>query len=100
MTMKQGAHIKVDLLYKRLSEKAKLWLDAVTMILGTIICFIMTYQCTIWVRYTYRTNFLSPSLLETPMWIPMSVIPIGLFLWSLQYVVESMKALNKLIHND
>ena len=100
MTMKNGAHIKVDLLYKRLPQKARKWLDVVTMILGTIICFIMTYQCTMWVRYTYKTNFISPSILETPMWIPMSVIPIGLFLWSLQYIVESMKAVKSLIDND
>ena len=100
MTMKKGAHIKVDLLHKRLSKKGRLWLDTVTMILGTIICFIMTYQSALWVRYTYKTNFISPSLLETPMWIPMSCVPIGLFLWSLQYVVESIKALNMLIRGD
>lgn len=100
MTMKQGAHIKVDLLYKRLPKKACLWLDAVTMIVGTIICFIMTYQCALWVQYTYKTNYISPSILETPMWIPMSVIPIGLFLWSLQYAVLAIKAVNLLIHND
>jgi len=100
MTMKNGAHIKVDILYKQLSGKARLWLDAVTMTVGTIICFIMTYQSAMWVRYTYKTNYISPSILETPMWIPMSCIPIGLFLWSLQYVVESMKAVNKLVHKD
>ena len=100
MTMKKGAHIKVDLLYKRLSKKGRLWLDTITMILGTIICFIMTYQSALWVRYTYKTNFISPSILETPMWIPMSCVPIGLFLWSLQYVVESIKALNMLIRGD
>lgn len=100
MTMKAGAHIKVDLLYKLLSKKARLWMDAVTMILGTIICFIVTYQCVNWVRYTYTTNFISPSTLETPMWIPMSVIPIGLFLWSLQYMVEAIKAVKLLIHDQ
>ena len=100
MTMKKGAHIKVDLLHKHLSKKGRLWLDTVTMLVGTIICFIMTYQSALWVRYTYKTNFISPSILETPMWIPMSCVPIGLFLWSLQYVVESIKALNMLIRGD
>ena len=100
MTMKKGAHIKVDLLYQRLSKKGRLWLDTVTMIVGTIVCFIMTYQSALWVRYTYKTNFISPTILETPMWIPMSCIPIGLFLWSLQYVVETIKALNMLIQSD
>ena len=100
MTMKKGAHIKVDLLYNRLSEKARLWLDTITTILGTIICFIMTWQSAFWVRYTYKTNFISPGILETPMWIPMACVPIGLFLWSLQYVVESIKALNLLIQSD
>ena len=100
MTMKNGAHIKVDLLYKRLPKKARLWLDVVTTILGTVICIIVTYECIWWVHYTYKTNFISPSVMQTPMWIPMIVVPIGLFLWSLQYVVESIKTLNRLIHND
>lgn len=100
MTMKNGAHIKVDLLYRRLPKKAQLWLNTVTMIVGTIICFIMAYQSAWWVRYTYKTNFISPTMLETPMWIPMSVIPIGLFLWCLQYVSESIKAVGILIRNE
>ena len=100
MTMKNGAHIKVDIFYKRLTKRARLWLDAITMVLGTIICLIMTWQSAFWVRYTYVTNFISPSILGTPMWIPMACIPIGLFLWSLQYVLESIKALSMLVQSD
>ena len=99
MTMKNGAHIKVDLLYKQLSHKARLRMDAVTTVLGAIICWIVTYQCAWWVHYTYNTGFTAPSVLQTPMWIPMSVIPIGLFLWGLQYIVEAIKAVQLLIHD-
>lgn len=97
LTMKRGAHIKVDILYSKLRKNARLWLDAVTLAVGTIIGAIATWQTALWVRYTYNFGFTSPGILETPMWIPMAIIPIGLFLWTLQYLVEAIKALNTLI---
>lgn len=96
LTMKMGRHIRVDILYLRLSQRAQLWLDIVTTVMGTIVTFIMTWQCTKWVIYTHRTSFISPGILETPMWIPMMVVPIGLFIWSMQYIAESVKAIGLL----
>ena len=96
LTMKMGAHIRVDILYGRLRKRFRLWLDSITTILGTAICFIMTWQTAVWVKYTHDTGFTSPGILETPMWIPMAVIPVGLFLWSMQYVAESIKAIDLL----
>lgn len=96
LTMKMGRHIRVDILYLHLPRKVRLWLDAVTSVLGTLVTFIMTWHCAKWVIYTYRTNFISPSILETPMWIPMMVVPAGLFLWSMQYIAESVKAISLL----
>jgi TRAP-type mannitol/chloroaromatic compound transport system permease small subunit len=78
----------------RLPKKAREWLDVLTTVLGTLIVCIVTWQSVIWVHYTYKSGFTSPGILETPMWIPMSVVPLGLFLWSLQYIVESVKAVN------
>jgi TRAP-type C4-dicarboxylate transport system permease small subunit len=94
LTLKMRRHIMVDILYLRLPRKAQLWLDVFTTLLGTLIVCIITWQSAVWVHYTYTCGYISSGILQTPMWIPMSVVPLGLFLWSLQYIVESIKAVN------
>ena len=92
LTMKKKGHIRVDLLYRHLSRKIQLWLDLVTTIMGTLVICIITWKSVGWVLYTYNSGFLSPGVLETQMWIPMSAVPLGLFFFSLQHIVESIKA--------
>lgn len=96
LTMKMGRHIRVDLLYLHLSKRAQLRLDVATSLIGMIVLFIVTWQSVGWVQYTYRFGFKSSGILETPMWIPMSVIPLGLFFFSLQYIAEVGKAIGLL----
>jgi C4-dicarboxylate transporter DctQ subunit len=96
LTLKMKRHIMVDLLYDWLPRKVQLWLDVVTTLLGTLVICIITWQSADWVVYTYKSGFTSPGILQTPMWIPMSVVPVGLFLWSMQYIVESIKVVNVL----
>ncbi|MBN2058849.1 MAG: TRAP transporter small permease [Deltaproteobacteria bacterium] len=96
LTMKMGVHISVDILYRHFPKRSQLWLSSITTVLGTFICFLMTWQAAVWVKYTCDTGFISPGILETPMWIPMASIPVGLLLWSMQFLVEAIKAINLL----
>lgn len=96
LTLKMRRHIMVDLLYRRLPRKIQLWLDVITTILGTLVICIITWESADWVHYTYKSGFMSPGVLETPMWIPMSLVPLGLFFWSAQYIVESIKVVTLL----
>lgn len=101
LTMKKRGHISVDLLYRHLPRKIQLWLDVVTTITGTVVICIIAWESVGWVLYTYNTGFQSPGVLETPMWIPMSVVPLGLFFFSIQYIVESIKVVDVLrSHNS
>jgi C4-dicarboxylate transporter, DctQ subunit len=96
LTLKMRRHIMVDLVYDRLPRRVQLWLDVMTTLVGALVTWIITWQCAAWVLYTYRSGFTSPGILQTPMWIPMSVVPVGLFLWGLQYIVDSAKAIHTL----
>jgi len=91
LTLKMRRHIMVDLLYKQLPRKIQLWLDVITTLVGTFIICIITWYSVDWVHYTYKSGFRSSGILEEPMWIPMLVVPLGLFFWSLQYIVEAIK---------
>jgi TRAP-type C4-dicarboxylate transport system permease small subunit len=91
LTMKMGRHVSVDILWKALPRKVQLWLDVVTSYVGTVIMAIMSWQTIVWAIWVYHSGRLSAGIMETPMWIPQSFIPIGLFLWTMQYIVECVK---------
>lgn len=91
LTLKNRRHIMVDMFYKMMPRRAQQWLDVVTTFIGCFVIWILTWYTIFWVRYSYETEFTSSGILQTPMWIPQSVVPLGLFLFGLQYIVECVK---------
>lgn len=91
LTLKNRRHIMVDLFYQMLPRRAQLLLDVATTFVGCFVIWILTWYTIVWVKETYESGFMSSGILQTPMWIPMSVVPIGLFLFGLQYIVECVK---------
>jgi TRAP-type C4-dicarboxylate transport system permease small subunit len=100
LTMKLRRHVNVDLLIIHLPMRVQRWLDVATKLSGTIVVFIITWYTAGWVLYNYRTGYASSGILETPLWIPMLVIPVGMFFWGLQYLVEFFKAVARLQNGD
>lgn len=96
LTLKMKRHIMVDMLYKMLPRRAQVRMDVVTTFVGCFIIWLLTWYTTVWVLYTYRSGYTSSGILQTPMWIPMSVVPIGLFFFGLQYIVECVKVVRAL----
>jgi TRAP-type C4-dicarboxylate transport system permease small subunit len=96
LTLKMKKHISVDLFYKMLSRRAKLWLDVATTFVGCFVIWVVTWYAIVWVRYTYESGYMSPGILGTPMWIPGLALPIGCFLFGLQYIVECVKVVRAL----
>jgi len=91
LTLKMKRHIMVDMFYNWLPRRAKLWLDVATTFVGAFIIWLLTWYSIVWVQYTYKSGYTSPGILQTPMWMPALILPIGLFLWGLQYIVECVK---------
>lgn len=96
LTLKMKRHIAVDMLYVNLPRRVQLWLDVVTTFFSCFITWVLTWYTIVWVRNTYYAGHLSQSILATPMWIPMSVVPLGLFLLGLQCIVECVKVVRTL----
>jgi TRAP-type C4-dicarboxylate transport system permease small subunit len=99
-TMKLGRHVNVDLIVAHLPQRVKSWLDAATKLAGTIVIFVIAWYTAGSVQYNYRTNYTSSGFLETPLWIPMLVIPMGMVFWGLQYLVEFCRAVERLKRRD
>jgi TRAP-type C4-dicarboxylate transport system permease small subunit len=96
LTLKMKRHIRVDILYKMLPRRAQVRMDVATTFVGCFIIWLLTWYTTVWVVYTYQSGYTSSGILQTPMWIPMSVVPIGLFFFGLQYIVECVKVVRAL----
>ena len=96
LTLKMKRHIMVDMLYKMLPRRAQVRMDVATTFVGCFIIWLLTWYTTAWVLYTYQSGYTSSGILQTPMWIPMSVVPIGLFFFGLQYIVECVKVVRAL----
>jgi len=96
LTLKMKKHISVDMFYKMLSRRAKLWFDVATTFVGCFVIWVITWYSIVWLRYTYESGYMSPGILGTPMWIPGLALPIGFFLFGLQYIVECAKVVRAL----
>ena len=97
LTLKMKRHIMVDLFYKMVPRKVQLWLDVATTFVGCFVIWILTWYSIVWVLYTYKSDYTSPGILQTPMWIPGCGDPDRLLLlFGLQYIVECVKVVRAL----
>ena len=94
--LKQDKHVRMDIVLVRLNDKAQNILNAATCIMGAIICLIITwYGANItWENFIKGTTFLKAvGFPKAPI---MSVIPIGCFLLSLQFIRMSYGHIKRL----
>lgn len=87
-TLKAGRHVKVDILTKRLPVKLQVWLDLILLIIGLGAVGAIFWRSILLVRNSYVQNVLWPSVLETPLYLPQLLLPIGLSALLLQGIVE------------
>ena len=83
--LRRDGHVKIDLVVNRLRPRVRAVVSVIISIIGTAVCLVITWYGaeTTWshfIRGTYRIT-----LLETPMYLILAVIPIGSFLISIQF---------------
>ncbi len=86
-TLKAGRHVSVDMAVKRLPPRIRYWLDLVTSILGILAVAMILWRAVIIVYTSYSRGQLWPSALQTPMYIPQLLLPVGLFVLMLQCIM-------------
>ncbi|MEJ2539255.1 MAG: TRAP transporter small permease subunit [Gemmatimonadota bacterium] len=91
------AHVRVDVLYGRLSTRAQGWID----LLGTVLFLIPFCLLMLWVSYpTVRNSWIirevSPDPGGLPRWPIKAVILLAFFLLLLQGFSEAIKAVDKI----
>jgi len=92
--LKMEGHVKMDLVFNRLSPKTQSMLNIITSGISAIVCFILFYYG---VRVTwdlYQTRYFTPTILELPKFIFVAIIFIGSLFLFLQFLNKAFKYLS------
>jgi TRAP-type mannitol/chloroaromatic compound transport system permease small subunit len=91
--LKEGEHVRVDVLYQYYSEKAKLWFDfLVALLLMAPISFYLAYLSLQFVGQSFADHEVSQSPGGLPdVWLLKAFVPIGLLLLGIQSIAAALK---------
>jgi TRAP-type mannitol/chloroaromatic compound transport system permease small subunit len=99
VTLKLNEHVRVDLIYSALSERARIWIDIVGGFLFLLpICVILVYFTWPWFVESWRIDEMSSNAGGLIRWPVKLILPVGFALMALQGVSELIKRIEALIH--
>ena len=91
-TLKVNEHVRVDLLYSSVSERARLWIDLVGGLLFLLpICLILVYFTWPFFLDSWRLNEMSQNAGGLIRWPVKLLLPVGFALMALQGASEIIK---------
>jgi TRAP-type mannitol/chloroaromatic compound transport system permease small subunit len=91
-TLKRNEHVRVDVIYSTLSERARIWIDIVGCVLFLLpFCAILLYFTWPWFVESWRIGEMSSNAGGLIRWPAKLVLPLGFALLALQGVSELIK---------
>ena len=91
-TLKVNEHVRVDLIYSALSERARIWIDIIGCLLFLLpICVILVYFTWPWFVESWRIDETSSNAGGLIRWPVKLILPVGFTLMALQGVSEIIK---------
>ena len=98
-TLKMNEHVRVDLFYGMMSERARLWIDIVCGFLFLLpFCMIMIYFTWPWFVESWHISETSSNAGGLIRWPVKLMLPVGFALMALQGVSEIIKRIAALEH--
>ena len=92
--LKENAHINIDMFIINFSAGARRRLDIVTSAIAMLFCFFLAYRGGVMWWEAFEGNWRSSSLLSVPLVYPYALIPVGMFLTGLQYIIKVIGVLS------
>ncbi|MDR1379795.1 MAG: TRAP transporter small permease [Synergistaceae bacterium] len=84
-TLMRGKHVRIDLIFERLPQKAQCALDALTSLAGIAFSAVVSWQAWEMMQSSFRFNKVSATLLRVPTWIPQCALLLGFVLLTFQF---------------
>ncbi|MBR9979712.1 MAG: TRAP transporter small permease [Desulfatitalea sp.] len=94
------AHIRIDVLYSRMSSKVRIALDLLSLTLFGACALVATYFAFFVLQTSIRRGSVANTPLGTPLWIPQSLWFAGLVFLCLVILVLLMGTIYRTIHKD
>jgi TRAP-type C4-dicarboxylate transport system permease small subunit len=91
IVLKEEGHIRVDLLISRFSRKNKTWVNLITSLVGGIVMLIYAgfgAQATL---DAFKRGVPSLESLKIPVFLILMIIPIGSFLFTIQFLRQTVR---------
>jgi len=93
--LKHNAHINIDLLIIHLSDRFQRRLHIVTSFLALLFCLFLAWRgCVMWWE-AYAGDWKSSTILGVPLIYPYAILPLGMALTSVQYIIIIQGLLKK-----
>jgi TRAP-type mannitol/chloroaromatic compound transport system permease small subunit len=91
-TLRENGHVRVDLVYSWVSERTRLWIDAIGFAVFLIpVCLFLTYLCTPFFVRSFQLGEVSNNAGGLILWPIKLALPLGFALLTLQGVSELIK---------
>lgn len=90
--LREKAHIKMDILINWFSPAKSALLVTATSGIGAVVCFILAWAGAMVTWQYFSTGYRLTTYLETPAWMVIIIVPIGLALLGVQFVAQSASA--------
>jgi len=95
--LRTGSLLRVSIVYSRLRDFQQRVLQVVFDIFSLVVSVILCYQLgRLWV-HTWKTEIISVTQVEIPVWIPQTVMPVGMLILIAALVVELKRHVRDLI---
>ena len=92
----KDAHIKVQIVTSRFSPRTNDWVRVVSILLFLVFVGILAKLGYDFVFLNYGRGVRSNYIWRTPLWIPMSVIPVGFTLFFLSILFQFVRVIGRL----
>ena len=83
--LKEERHVKMDLLLNQLQPRKQALLNMATSIVGVVVCLVIAWYGTTITWEFFQRGVFSAQALEIPMAPLLAVIPLGTFLFGIQF---------------
>lgn len=99
-TLKLNEHVRVDLLYGAISERARTWIDLLGGLFFLMpLCILLIYYTWPWFMQAWTQNIMSNASGGLPRWPVRLMLPVGFFVLMLQGIAEIIKCIAALTTN-
>ena len=92
-TFKENAHIRINILTSRMSEKSNKFIDIFAGSITIVVLLFALYRTILFTFDSYEMEMLSESVSQTPLYLTQLVMPLGLSLFILSVLIFVIKVL-------